>query len=89
MNKFLTLLSLLLSVNVLACINQENRLVANKNNFQNWIGGISDLSKIELKSKFILDKKLNLSPLDSKQLITRLITKSYEFENKYNYEYNL
>ena len=60
-----------------------------KSNFQNWIVGISDFSRVDLKSKYILDKKLNLSSLESKQLIARLILKSYEFENKYDYEYNL
>ena len=89
MYKFLTFLFFLLSVNILASINQEDYLIANKNNFQNWIVGISDFSRIDLKSKYTLDKKLNLSSLESKQLIARLIVKSYEFENKYDYEYNL
>lgn len=89
MDKLLTFLFFLLSVNILASINQEDCLKANKTNFQNWIVGISDFSRIDLKSKYTLDKKLNLSSLESKQLIVRLILKSYEFENKYDYEYNL
>ena len=89
MDKLLTFLFFLLSVNILASINQEDCLIANKTNFQNWIVGISDFSRIDLKSKYTLDKKLNLSSLESKQLIARLIDKSYEFENKYDYEYNL
>ena len=89
MDKLLTFLFFLLSVNILASINQEDSLIANKTNFQNWIVGISDFSRIDLKSKYTLDKKLNLSSLESKQLIARLILKSYEFENKYDYEYNL
>ena len=89
MDKLLTFLFFLLSVNILASINQEYCLKANKTNFQNWIVGISDFSRIDLKSKYTLDKKLNLSSLESKQLIARLIDKSYEFENKYDYEYNL
>ena len=89
MDKLLTFLFFLLSVNILASINQEDCLKANKTNFQNWIVGISDFSRIDLKSKYTLDKKLNLSSLESKQLIARLILKSYEFENKYDYEYNL
>ena len=89
MYKLLTFLFFLLSVNILASINKEDCLIANKTNFQNWIVGISDFSRIDLKSKYTLDKKLNLSSLESKQLIARLILKSYEFENKYDYEYNL
>ena len=89
MDKLLTFLFFLLSVNILASINQEDYLIANKNNFQNWIVGILDFSRVDIKSKYIIDKKLNLSSLESKQLIARLIVKSYEFENKYDYEYNL
>ena len=89
MDKLLTFLFFLLSVNILASINHEDCLIANKTNLQNWIVGISDFSRVDLKSKYILDKKLNLSSLESKQLIARLIVKSYEFENKYDYEYNL
>ena len=89
MYKFLTFLFFLLSVNILASINQEDCLIANKTNFQNWIVGILDFSRVDIKSKYIIDKKLNLSSLESKQLNARLIDKSHEFENKYDYEYNL
>ena len=60
---------------------KDNKLYA-------WIGNNSEISKILVKSKCILDKQLiSLTP-NKKKLIAKLLAESYEYEIDKNERYN-
>ena len=88
MYKYIFILPFLITLNVFSCENIEDISKLNKENkFNIWLGNNSEFSKTFIKAKCILDRQLELLPIEKKKLITKLIAKSYEYEKDIDDKY--